>query len=299
MSPTVSLRLDEPPIVHQLGAGVHGVRRDYERYQLPTLWQLHYYRYSARARVRGVDFAILPGTVSVWPAGEDIEFWYEGRSEHYYALFEPRDVGVERTMPMVARLGTGSTLVGDLMFHAVCSPLSDRAQVTADVWASLCFLVDRAAEWRSASTAVIAAMSYIESSLGSEQRVPDIARRVGISHNQLTRLFRRSTGRTVVGYIRGRRLARARHLLVTTSLPVSTIGASVGIYDPQTFARACHAEFGCSPTAIRNGAHVVELPVWAGDASVHPITGRARHFRPGDEQELFLDRINDRGDIES
>jgi transcriptional regulator GlxA family with amidase domain len=66
-------------------------------------------------------------------------------------------------------------------------------------------------------------------------------------------LFRAETGYTVVGYIRRRRMERARHLLRESTLSIPAIAASVGVADLQAFNKACRRELGDSPRAVRAG----------------------------------------------
>ena len=105
--------------------------------------------------------------------------------------------------------------------------------------------------------AVAAAIAYIEANLARPLTVPALARAAGVSHNHLTRLFGSETGTTVVAYIRERRMARARHLLVSSTLSIPAVAASVGIPDLQAFNKACHRELGGSPRAVRAGNVVV------------------------------------------
>jgi len=81
--------------------------------------------------------------------------------------------------------------------------------------------------------------------------VPEIAAATGFSHNHLTRLFRAETGDTVVGYLRRRRLDRARHLLRETTMAIPAIAASVGIADLQAFNKACRREL--APRRVPSG----------------------------------------------
>ncbi len=93
--------------------------------------------------------------------------------------------------------------------------------------------------------------SYHEARLTEPLTVPEIAKAAGVSHNHLTRLFRATTGETVVGYIRSRRMERARHFLRATTLSIPAVAASVGIPDLQAFNKACHRELGASARAVR------------------------------------------------
>jgi AraC family transcriptional regulator len=61
-------------------------------------------------------------------------------------------------------------------------------------------------------------------------------------------------GDTVIGYIRGRRVQRAQHLLEHTTLPIKTIAAQVGIEDTRHFYKVVHAILGQSPTQVRHNA---------------------------------------------
>ncbi len=96
------------------------------------------------------------------------------------------------------------------------------------------------------------AAAHIEAHLATSLSVGDIARVAGVSHNHLTRLFRARTGLTVVGYIRRRRMERARHLLTASTLSVTAVAAAVGIPDLQAFNKVCRRELGESPREVRN-----------------------------------------------
>jgi transcriptional regulator GlxA family with amidase domain len=112
------------------------------------------------------------------------------------------------------------------------------------------------AENRSQSRhpALRTALAHVEERLAGPLSVPEIARAAGVSHTHLTRLFREGTGDTVVGYIRRRRLERARHLLEASTLAIPAIAATVGIPDLQAFNKACRKELGASPRAVREAA---------------------------------------------
>jgi transcriptional regulator GlxA family with amidase domain len=105
--------------------------------------------------------------------------------------------------------------------------------------------------------AVSAAIAHIEANLAQPLTIPDLARMAGVSHNHLTRLFHAETGLTVIAYIRRRRMARARHLLVSSTLSIPAVAASVGIPDLQAFNKTCRRELGGSPRAVRELKPVV------------------------------------------
>ena len=253
----VQLHLGRPPQIAQVGIGVHGTASLRDVFLLPDLWQLHLYRYNAELDVDGVTHEIRPGCVSLVAPGRTVEYRYQGRSEHHYAHFRLGDTGADdqpRAVPLMQNAGTHAPLLTDLLQRAVTASADAPAHATAEVWAALWRVSSIAATHRPdlPHPALSAALSEIEANLADPLSVPDVARRVGVSHNHLTRLFRAHTGETVVAYIRARRMQRARHLLQASTLPIATIAAAVGIPDLQAFNKVCRREFGLSPRAVRD-----------------------------------------------
>jgi len=250
------VRLDEPPVVANVGVGVHGPAGHTDVFRLPDLWQLHLYRYDADLAIDGTPHTIRPGKVSLVPPATTVRYRYRGRSEHLYAHLRLPATGEPRTVPVMQDAGPELPTLSALMLQAVAAWPSTPVRAAAEIWAAL---------WRIAHLtppapqdprdgphpALTAAISYIESRLADPLTVPEVARAARISHNHLTRLFRAATGETVVAYIRQRRLDRARHLLRESTLSIPAIAATVGIPDLQAFNKACRRELGASPRAVR------------------------------------------------
>lgn len=79
----------------------------------------------------------------------------------------------------------------------------------------------------------------------------DVAKAVGRSPAYLTDMVRRETGRPVLGWIIERRMAEARHLLLTTEAPTEQIATTVGYGDPRHFSRQFRKLNGLPPQAWR------------------------------------------------
>jgi AraC family transcriptional regulator len=239
--------------VANVGIGVHGTTGLRDVFRLPGLWQLHLYGYAAELTVGDTTHAIRPGRVSLIPPGVRVEYRYRGRSEHVYAHFAVPAGGDPRPVPVLQDAGTHGPLLSTLLRQAVTAAPGFPARVVASVWTVLCQVAQlEPGDERGRGHAVVsAAVAHIESHLSGPLTVPEIARAVGVSHNHLTRLFRAETGHTVVGYLRRRRLQRARHLLRESTLSIPAIAASVGIGDLQAFNKACRRELGGSPRAVR------------------------------------------------
>lgn len=249
------IRLDDPPRVANVGVGVHGTTGLRDVFELPDLWQLHLYGYSAELTVGDTTHPIRPGRVSLIPPGVRVEYRYRGRSEHLYAHFSVPRTGEQRGVPVMQDAGAEARLLSTLLRRAIAAGPDSPARVVASVWTVLWQVAQLAPPDGDGGVhpAVLAAVAYVESNLAGDLTVPDIAGVAGVSHNHLTRLFRAETGHTVVGYIRARRLRRARHLLRESTLSIPAIAASVGIADLQAFNKACRRELGGSPRAIRAG----------------------------------------------
>jgi AraC-like DNA-binding protein len=250
----VAARLDRPPSVVNLGVGVHGTVGRRDVFQLPDLWQLHLYRYHAEVVVDGVGRAIRPGCVSLVPPGVVVQYLYRGRSEHLYVHLRLSGDGPTTQIPVMQDAGASTPVLSELMHHAIAVSTRSPAAATAQVWTVLWRVahLTTSAGAGHAHAAVATAMAYIESHLATPLTVRQIAAVAGVSHNHLTRLFRAQADSTVVAYIRGRRLARAHHLLRESTLPIAAIAVAVGIGDLQAFNKACRRGLGASPRTIRH-----------------------------------------------
>jgi AraC-like DNA-binding protein len=76
---------------------------------------------------------------------------------------------------------------------------------------------------------------YIESNLAQEIYLADLARLAGLSESAFSRLFKKSTGRTVPKYINELRIARACRLLAETDRTASEIADLCGYPSPAHF----------------------------------------------------------------
>ncbi|MGC0334716.1 AraC-like DNA-binding protein [Streptomyces sp. SAI-170] len=248
-----TLRLDEPPTVVAAGIGVHGVSTTHDVFRLPDLWQLHLYHYEGALSLGQSVHPIRPGHVSLVPPDTEVHFHYRGRSEHFYVHLRLYDIGTARVVPVMQDAAAESTRLAELLRHAVAAMATSPPRATAEVWAALWRIAELPGDdgARGRHPFVAAAQAHVEEHLAGPLSVPDVARAVGVSHSHLTRLFRAETGRTVVSYIRHRRLQRARHLLLSSTLSITAVAAAVGIADLQAFNKACRRELGASPRDVR------------------------------------------------
>lgn len=96
-----------------------------------------------------------------------------------------------------------------------------------------------------------AALDRIEGEPSAELTLTSLSSSVGISAGHLARAFRSTLGKSVGGYVRERRLARAAALLRKSDASLATIAATVGFCDQAHFSRAFKAQLGATPAAFR------------------------------------------------
>jgi AraC family transcriptional activator of pyochelin receptor len=95
------------------------------------------------------------------------------------------------------------------------------------------------------------ARALIDEQCQEKLSLDGIARACGLNREKLTRGFKQMFDCTVSEAIAERRLERASRLLVTTDLPVSSIGYESGYLNNASFARAFGRRFGLSPSDYR------------------------------------------------
>jgi AraC-like DNA-binding protein len=92
---------------------------------------------------------------------------------------------------------------------------------------------------------------YIQEHFAVPLTVGQAARMVGMSVSSFMRVFKRSTGTTLISYVTHLRLAHACELLRDTDLPVADIAARVGLADHAYFDRKFRQHYRTSPRAMR------------------------------------------------
>lgn len=102
------------------------------------------------------------------------------------------------------------------------------------------------------SERIVAARRIIDERWSEKLTLSSLAKACGINRAKLTRGFRQVYHCTVAEAIAERRLAEASRALLTTDLPVSSIGFASGYLNNASFSRAFGRRFGVSPSAFRN-----------------------------------------------
>jgi AraC-like DNA-binding protein len=110
-----------------------------------------------------------------------------------------------------------------------------------------------------ASDRIGTACAMIEQHLTSPVRVPDLARRIGLSESAFSRLFKKCTNSTVPQYVNRFRIAHACRLLAETDKTVSEISRACGYLSPAHFQRQFRKIHQRTPQAYRQSLRTVSL----------------------------------------
>lgn len=94
-------------------------------------------------------------------------------------------------------------------------------------------------------------IAYIEAHYSETLSLEDIATHATLSPFHFARLFKRTTGQSVMEYLLRTRLHMARHLLTQTALPVHEVAEKCGFADPSYFSRTFKRFEGHTPSAYR------------------------------------------------
>ena len=93
--------------------------------------------------------------------------------------------------------------------------------------------------------------AYVEAHLDSRLDVYALARLVGLSPSQFSRLFQKAVGVSPHRYVVQCRVTRARELLATTRLSLTEIALTIGFADHSHFSRRFHEFTGVPPREFR------------------------------------------------
>lgn len=249
----------------QTGLSLHGMRAT-ERACLHGLWSLHAYHYQGEIRVQGQTFAFRPGWVSLIPPDIMAEWHFPSHAPHHYVHFAVEASGHPGIrLPLLQNLGD--------RFDGFCAALEQMIQYQARnplrasvrLWDLLQRLQGEPAIPPASAplhTSVQKALAIIrnQQTEGRQISVRQIAQVMGVSHNHLTRIFKKFCGCGVKQFLLRERLARACHLLADSTLDIKSIAIETGVPDLDYFNKLVHQATGLSPSAYRQSGKAKRKP---------------------------------------
>jgi AraC family transcriptional regulator len=107
---------------------------------------------------------------------------------------------------------------------------------------------------------VAKALWYIESHFAEEISLEDIAAMSDVSRFHMSRAFGLATGRSVMRYVRGRRLLTEAARALSLGAPnILSIALDAGYGSHEAFTRAFRDQFGVTPEAVRQRGDLKDL----------------------------------------
>jgi AraC family transcriptional regulator len=103
------------------------------------------------------------------------------------------------------------------------------------------------------------AIWYIETHLGTELSLAEIANFVKVSRFHLLRAFGAATGLSVMSYVRARRLSEAARQLAAGAADILGIAIGAGYASHEAFTRAFREQFGQTPDGVRAQGHTSNI----------------------------------------
>ena len=100
--------------------------------------------------------------------------------------------------------------------------------------------------------AVSDAITIIDGEYTKNITLEEMAKRVGVSSQYLSKIFKDETGRTFVEYLTTLRINRAKDIIQTSDQPIKQVGIMVGYKDPNYFSRIFRSVVGVSPSDFRD-----------------------------------------------
>lgn len=98
---------------------------------------------------------------------------------------------------------------------------------------------------------VAKALWYIESHLGEELSLEDIASAAGVSRFHMSRAFGDALDKPVMRYVRARRLTEAARQLAGGAPDILSVALGAGYGSHEAFTRAFREQFGLTPEQLR------------------------------------------------
>ncbi len=113
--------------------------------------------------------------------------------------------------------------------------------------------IRRSSTERHGAALVRGVCEYLAGNLDRAPDLDEVAATFHVSRRHLTRLFAQHTGLSLLAYVQGLRIERAKRLLRHTRLSVLEIAHSLGLDSPSHLAVLFRRETGLSPDAWRRG----------------------------------------------
>lgn len=174
-------------------------------------------------------------------------FIYEGDVDFRFdaAEFAHVDALLQRLRQLQQRRTLGTA---DRMRGALLELIGFATEKYADELQSL---ADRRVYLQRHTDALRRALKFIDENLARELSLAEAAEAAFLSPSYLSQLLKKRTGQAFVEWLTGRRMDRARQLLLHSSDRIAQVAHAVGFADEAYFSRRFRQRFGVPPSRFR------------------------------------------------
>jgi AraC-like DNA-binding protein len=235
-------------------------------YQHPTL-ALHLHDYRGAVWIGSRRFELEPGDITLSPGGKISSRYALKESGQHLCVHirPPKANGPAMKLPLHFRLGPAAAEARERLWRIVDhqrlagprenSPAACAASAALQELLLWLHLEGGRTAGPHRGSVVDDALrkleQAIEANLAKPMLLGDLTAGLGLSTDYLARAFARRYGMRLQHYLLLRRIELARHLLVSSALPVAEVGRNVGLPDPQYFNKQFRRIAGLSPLAYR------------------------------------------------
>ncbi|HLK14962.1 MAG TPA: AraC family transcriptional regulator [Fimbriimonadaceae bacterium] len=244
--------LDMPPTWGQVtGFGMD--EPAFEWVQPGDWWQLMLIAFSGMLTVNGTPAPFDARSLLIVPPSARCRLDRTGGPSitQFWLKFRPhKDGQLKMALPQIRQLGDAYNLYEKQLSESFDLLPLTRVKTEVCGWNILWSVAENAAV--VAEDPIVGRVEQIiKADLGRAITAESLAKEVGVSSAQLTRVVREHFGQAPAEYIRTLRMQQACILLINTDRPVKEIAARLGYSDLQRFNKAVREVFGCSPRALR------------------------------------------------
>lgn len=253
----ISLNRCPDPVVFMTG---HYQPDSPRRFILNSLWAIHLYEYHGTLRIGDFTFCIEPGSFSITPPGVMTEYVFPKNAFHYCAHFYLRKHSgkAKYSIPLFIPPGAGRPPIDDEFIAAIKLSSQDKLRGKVKLWNILLDIAHgvtgQNGQKNTMHPILTTVISKIETVGNQSLSLGQLAEEARVSRIHLNRIFKSATGETVMARVRRRRLERARHLLLHTTLPIKQIAFECGIPDLHAFNKLIKKTYGHAPRNLRRKA---------------------------------------------
>ena len=230
----------------------------------PDVWWLHFIRYHGQLTINGREFFVSPGFATILAPGTEV-LWRNGAHPvHLVCHFRtgPLAENQSHAVAAITNLQDDYLRLSDHFELVIERFQTDRTWAEVTFWDLLFELAKRPQDPSSAiltlHPAIQRAILDIDDRMAQPITAMELSGVACVSLTHLNRLFHATYGISCMGFLRRRRVERARQLLAHSRLPITTIAEQVGVPNLQQFNKLMRQAAGKSPRQLRSETHEAE-----------------------------------------